>query len=100
MKDWTFILGPGFIVGVGNGLVLGYLMYRSGLVPPRMAMPGLVGGPLICLSGIAVLFGVFDAGGTGQGLATIREFLWELSLGLYLAFVGFRPSPILDSSPA
>lgn len=100
MKDWTFILGPGFIVGVGNGLMLGYLAYRSGLVPPRMAMLGLVGGPLICLSGIAVLFGVFDAGGTGQGLATIREFLWELSLGLYLAFVGFRPSPILESSPA
>jgi hypothetical protein len=100
MKDWTFILGPGFIVGVGNGLMLGYLAYRSGLVPPRMAMLGLVGGPLICLSGIAVLFGVFDAGGTGQGLATIPEFLWELSLGLYLAFVGFRPSPILESSPA
>jgi hypothetical protein len=100
MKDWTFILGPGFIVGVGNGLMLGYLMYRSGLVPPRMAMLGLVGGRLICLSGIAVLFGVFDAGGTGQGLATIPEFLWELSLGLYLAFVGFRPSPILESSPA
>ena len=50
MKDWTFLLGPGFIVGVGNGLLLGYLMYRSGLVPRGMAVLGLVGGPLICLS--------------------------------------------------
>jgi hypothetical protein len=33
MKDWTFLLGPGFVVGVGNGLLLGYLMYRSELVP-------------------------------------------------------------------
>jgi Domain of unknown function (DUF4386) len=38
IKDWTFLLGPGFVVGVGNGLILGYLMYRSGLVPRRMAM--------------------------------------------------------------
>jgi Domain of unknown function (DUF4386) len=33
IHDWTFLLGPGFVVGVGNGLILGYLMYRSGLVP-------------------------------------------------------------------
>jgi len=102
IKDWTFLLGPGFVVGVGNGLMLGYLMYRSGLVPRGMAVLGLVGGPLICLSGIAVLFDVFQYGGTGQGIATIPEFLWELSLGIYLTVKGFKPSPILagDASPA
>ena len=31
VHDWTFLLGPGWVVGVGNGL-LGYLMFRSGLV--------------------------------------------------------------------
>ena len=51
IKDWTFLLGPGFVVGVGNGLLLGYLMYRSELVPRRMAMLGLVAGPLIFISG-------------------------------------------------
>jgi hypothetical protein len=96
IKDWTFLLGPGFVVGVGNGLLLGYLMYRSGLVPRPMAMLGLIGGPLICLSGIAVLFDVFEYAGTGQGIATIPEFLWELSLGIYLTVSGFRPSPILS----
>jgi hypothetical protein len=50
IHDWTFLLGPGFVVGVGNGLILGYLMYRSGLVPRGMAMLGLIGGPLICAS--------------------------------------------------
>jgi len=102
IKDWTFLLGPGFIVGVGNGLLLGYLMYRSGLVPRPMAVLGLVGGPLVCASGIAVLFDVFEQGGAGQGIATIPEFLWELSLGIYLTVKGFRPSPILsgDASPA
>jgi uncharacterized protein DUF4386 len=101
IKDWTFVLGPGFIVGLGNGLLLGYLMYRSGLVPRPMAVLGLIGGPLVCASGIAVLFGVFEEGGAGQGIATVPEFLWELSLGIWLTVKGFRPSRILagDASP-
>ncbi len=33
LKDWTFLLGPGFIVGWGNGLILGYLMYSSASGP-------------------------------------------------------------------
>lgn len=61
-----------------------------------MAMLGLIGGPLIILSGIALLFDVFQFGGTGQAIETIPEFLWELSLGIYLTFKGFRPSPILS----
>ena len=97
LKDWTFLLGPGFIVGWGNGLILGYLMYTSRLVPRGMAMLGLIGGPLIILSGIGVLFDVWDAGGTVQALATIPEFLWELSLGVYCVVKGFkRDSPILS----
>src|SRR5690349_22889878 len=83
IKDWTFLLGPGWVVGWGNGLILGYLMYRSGLVPRRAAGLGLVGGPLIILSGTLVLFDVADAGGALQGIATIPEGLWELSLGIY-----------------
>ena len=96
LKDWTFILGPGFVVGWGNGLILGYLMYSSGLVPRRLAMFGIVGGPLIILSGTLVMFGVADQGGTLQGLATIPEFIWELGLGIYATFWGFKASsPIL-----
>jgi uncharacterized protein DUF4386 len=55
IHDWTFLLGPNFVVGVGNGLILGYLMFRSGLVPRPMALLGLIGGALLCVSGIAVL---------------------------------------------
>ena len=97
IKDWTFLLGPGFIVGIGNGLLLGYLMYQSGLVPRRMAIFGLVGGPLICASGILVLVGVFAEGGAAQGIATLPEILWELSLGVWLTVKGFNPSAILPA---
>jgi Domain of unknown function (DUF4386) len=98
IKDWTFLLGPGFVVGVGNGLILGYLMYRSGLVPKRMAMLGLVGGPLICISGVAVMFGADEPSGTLQGIATIPEFLWELSLGIYPIVKGFKAASVLSGS--
>jgi hypothetical protein len=97
LKDWTFLLGPGFIVGIGNGLLFGYLMYTSRLVPRRMTWLGLIGGPLLIASGIAVLFDVAQPGGTLQGLATIPEALWELLIGLYFTFKGFRPdAPILQ----
>jgi hypothetical protein len=94
LHDWAFLLGPGFMVGVGNGLILGYLMYTSALVPRGMAVLGLIGGPLIIASGVGVLFGVFEAGGAVQTIATLPEFLWELSLGIWSIVKGFNPSAI------
>ena len=94
LQEWTFNLGPGFVVGVGNGLLLGYMMYKTGLVPRGMAMLGLIGGPLIVLSGTAVILGVIEAGSAAQTLASMPEFFWELSFGIYLIVKGFKPSPI------
>ncbi|HYI45890.1 MAG TPA: DUF4386 domain-containing protein [Actinomycetota bacterium] len=92
--DWAFLFGPGLVVGFGNGLILGYLMYRSGLVPRRMAMFGLVGGPMLILSFGLILFGVIEGGPGIAGLLALPEIIWELSLGVYCAWKGFRPSPI------
>jgi hypothetical protein len=94
VHGWTFLLGPGLLAGFGNGLLLGYLMYRSGLVPRPMALLGLVGGPLVSASGIAVLFGFYDQVSVWSGIATIPEFLWEAALGIYLIVKGFRSVPI------
>jgi hypothetical protein len=75
-----------------------------------MTWLGLIGGPLIILSGTLVLFNVIEPGSSAQAIATIPEFFWELSLGIYLIVKGFRPSPIIsdyertvvlgDASPA
>jgi hypothetical protein len=94
LHEWTRLLGPGFFVGIGNGLILGYLMYKSRLVPRPMAVLGLIGGPLIIASGVGVLFGVIEADGVVQGIATIPEFFWELSLGIWPIVSGFSPSAI------
>jgi hypothetical protein len=97
IHDWTFLFGPGFCVGV-NGLVLGYLFYRSGLVPRWMAVFGLVGGPLIFASAIAVLFGAYEQDGA-HFLFSIPEIIFEFSITGYTIVKGFRPSPILDDAP-
>jgi hypothetical protein len=95
IKDWTFLLGPGWMVGWGNGLILGYLMYKSELVPRRMCWFGLIGGPLVILSGTAILLGgnnPSSAMHSLQGIVTIPEIIWELFLGIYCTWKGFRPS--------
>jgi hypothetical protein len=93
--DGAFLIGPGIFAGVANGMILGYLMYRSGLVPRGMAIFGLIGGPLLVAAGIAVMFDVIERGSVVQAVATIPEFIWELSFGIYLIVKGFKPSPIL-----
>ena len=101
LKDWTVLFGPGFTVPLGNGLILGYLMYRSGLVPRRMAWLGMVGGPLLFISSTGDLFEWWETGSTIPGLFVIPEFIWEAFLGIYCAIWGFRrDAPILQGSEA
>jgi hypothetical protein len=95
----AFLVGPGFMAGFANGVILGFMMYRSGLVPRGMAMLGLVGGPLVMVTGIAVMFNVIERGGAVQSIATIPEFVWELSLSIYCIVKGFRLSPVLGLGP-
>jgi hypothetical protein len=102
IKDWTFLLGPGWVVGWGNGLILGYLMYRSGLVPRRAAWLGLIGGPLVIVTGTAIMLTGNHPSSTLrslQAILTAPEFLWELFLGIYCTIWGFRrEAPILSGS--
>jgi hypothetical protein len=98
VHDWTFLLGPGFCVGV-NGILLGYLMYRTGLMPPRLALFGVVGGPLIFASAIAVLLGAYEQDGV-HALFSLPEAIFEAAFAIYLIVKGFRPSPILSGAPA
>ena len=101
MQQWTFNLGPAFVVGVGNGCILGWMMFRTGLVPRRLATFGLVGGPLIIISGSAAILHLIEPGGAIQNLSAAPEFVWELGLGIYLIVKGFKtPSAELKGATA
>ena len=90
VHDWTFLLGPGFVVPFGNGLILGYLMYKCGIVPRRMAVLGLVGGPLLFASSTLALFGIHEQMSGTAFLMTSPEIAWEASLGIYLTVKSVR----------
>ena len=84
LHGWTFLLGPGFVVGVGNGLILGYLMYTSRLMPRGLAVLGLIAGPVLLARFVGILFGVFEPLGVLGGIMVVPEFLWELALSIWL----------------
>lgn len=95
VHDATFLLGPAFCAAIGNGLILGFLMLRSRLVPRRFAQFGIAGGTLALITATLVLFGAYDQISGPSTILTAPEAIWELSLGIYLIARGFKPAPIL-----
>jgi hypothetical protein len=98
MRQWTFLLGPGVMAGV-NDLLLGYLLYRSGLVGRVIPIIGLVGGPLILLSDLATILGVWGQVSTPGLLFALPVAVFEFSVGVYLTVKGFR-APALTALDA
>lgn len=94
LQEWTFRLGPGVVVGFGNGIILGYMMWKTRLVPRFLSVLGLIGGPALLASSTAVVFGSIDIGSMAQSLAVMPEFLWELLLGVWLLVRGFNPAAL------
>jgi hypothetical protein len=99
VHDQTALLGPQFCAGLGNGILLGYLMWRSRLLPRPLVTVGLIGGPLALLAGIGVLLGAWDKTAGLPVALTAPEAIWEFSLSIWLLVRGFRPSPILTGPP-
>ena len=94
VRDWTFLLGPG-LMPVMNALLLGSLLFRSRLVPRIIPAVGLIGAPLLLISNVATLFGLFDQVSTPAALLAFPIAAWELTLGIYLTVRGFRRAPLL-----
>lgn len=93
VHDWAFLLGPGLIPAV-NAVLLGWVLYRTDLVPRVIPVLGLIGAPLLAISTSATLFGVWDQVSVVAGLAAAPIIVWELSLGIWLVARGFRPDAV------
>jgi hypothetical protein len=93
VHDWTFLLGPGFAPAL-NALLLGTLLYRSRLVPRVIPLLGLIGAPLLLAAFTANAFGLTEQVSAWSLIATLPVAAWELAVGVWMTFKGFRPSPI------
>ena len=101
MRQWTFLLGPGVMAGV-NDLFLGYLLYRSGLVPRVIPTIGLVGGPLILVSDLRRSSASGARPPRPASCSASPSPCSSFSLGVYLTVKGFRPAAVaaLDAPTA
>lgn len=93
LYDRIFLLGQGFIPGIDD-LLLGFLLYKSRLVPRTLSIIGMVGFVPLFAGYLAVMFGVIDRISPLSALSAVPVAVFEFSLGIYLVVKGFKPSPI------
>ena len=95
MYDRIFLLGQSFFPAICD-LLLGFLLYQSRLVPRRLSMIGIVGGPVLIAGYVAVLFGGIHQHGPLAGLSALPVALFEFSLGVWLIVKGFNPRAVAE----
>ncbi|MCU1615412.1 MAG: hypothetical protein JWO98_2952 [Frankiales bacterium] len=89
--DWTFLLSQSLMPVVVD-VLLGYLLFRSRLVPRILPIVAFVGAPLLLASDLAVFFGLYAKGSALDGLAVIPIAIFELAFGIWLIVKGFNPA--------
>lgn len=82
------------LIPIINAVLLGSLLYQSRLVPRALPLIGFIGAALLLAVWFAVLFGLIGSVSAPAGIAGLVIAAWEFSLGIYLTFWGFKPSPI------
>jgi hypothetical protein len=99
VRNWTFVLGTG--VPALNAVMLGWIMYKSRLVPRAIPVIGLIGAPLFTSWIIGYIMGVTEPGTAWHGIGVAPIFIWELSLGLWMTFKGVRKdAPLMIEAAA
>lgn len=93
IKNWTFLFGPNLALGPST-LLTSYMLYKSKLLPKTIAFLGLIGGPLIFLSAIFVMFGFYKQISLMGTLTALPVFLYEMSLAIWLIAKGFDISKL------
>ncbi|HEX3621958.1 MAG TPA: DUF4386 domain-containing protein [Acidimicrobiales bacterium] len=92
LHDWTFLVGPGLAPAI-SAMCLASVLYRTRLVPRIIPTLGLIGAPMLVVSSVATLFGVFDQVSSAAFVLALPIAVWEFSLGVWMLVKGFRPSP-------
>jgi Domain of unknown function (DUF4386) len=93
LYDRIFLLGQSFMPAVCD-LLLGYMLYKSRLVPRRLSVIGIVGGPVLVVGYLLVMFGAIDQHGGLAGLSALLVAVFEFSLGIWLIVKGFNPEAV------
>ncbi|WP_205701413.1 DUF4386 domain-containing protein [Herpetosiphon llansteffanensis] len=91
IHDWTFMLGPNFMLGL-NTIMYSYIFFQTRQIPRPIATLGLVGSSLIFIAALLEMFGIIEQLSTWGALLAIPVALTEMSLAIWLITKGFKPS--------
>ena len=95
MYDRMFLIGQSFIPAV-NDILLGFLLYRSRLVPRGLSLIGLIGGPVLLVGDLCVLFSLLGQHDPSTALFAVPVAIFEFALGIYLIVKGFNSTSAED----
>ncbi len=90
-----FLLGQSFMPAICD-LLLGFLLYKSRLVPRALSLIGIIGGPILLVGYIAVMFGFVGRLAPLAALSAVPVALFEFSLGIWLVAKGFNRSAFVS----
>ena len=93
LYDRIFLLGQSFMPAICD-LLLGFLLYKSRLVPRRLSLIGIVGAPILLAGYLAVMSGLIGQHTSLAGLSSFPVAIFEFSLGLWLIVKGFNPKAV------
>ncbi|WP_409344630.1 DUF4386 domain-containing protein [Paenibacillus sp. MBLB4367] len=91
VHDWTFMLGPNFMLGI-NTMMCSYLLYKSKLVPRFISLMGLTGAALIFSAALLEMFGIILQRSAWGAVLAIPVATYEMVLAVWLIVKGFRLS--------
>jgi len=89
LYDRIFLLGQSFMPAICD-LLLGFMLYKSRLVPRALAMIGMLGALPLVAGYVAMLFGLIERNSPMAGLSAVLVALFEFSLGIWLIVKGFN----------
>ncbi|MGL5890377.1 MAG: DUF4386 domain-containing protein, partial [Bacteroidia bacterium] len=89
LHNWTFILGPNFMLAV-NTFLYSYTFHKTGLVPHYLSKLGLTASCLIMLAAFLELFGIIQQISVWGILLALPIAVYEMWLAVWLIAKGFR----------
>lgn len=95
IHDWTFMLGPNFMLSINNFLY-SYIFYRSGLIPRKIAVIGLIGAIFLFIASLLELFGIIAQISVWGALLAIPIFVFEMTLAFWLIKNGFNLNNLIE----
>ena len=93
LQKWTFLFGPNIILPI-NATILGYLLYRSRLVPRAISLLYLIDAPILFISSMFILFGFYEQTSPFAILLAMPLLAFEISFSVWLIVKGFNQSAL------